>query len=874
MESSTTTEQRKDLSGRDGGTTSWDHETNGLIFQSGDCCFNACTFTSDHYHCQACGISTTEVSQALAHIRTSPACRKDPLVNYAASSVAMATDPTNTLYNALYNGFSAQSSYPTAGFSGYSQIDSFQWHPGIPDKVTICSSQLSPCCSSNGATYIPVESQLCSPISDLYSKVTPIRDLVSLPAKSSGSAVDSPSWFAYNPQQIQKSTYKYTDQNPPPQINFILLDPSDQKHQDIGEASTSLPSNFCAKTDIVGKDVLKESYCSYTSQPLPGILSEDTLFSLNQQDDSLKQADVHQHQTPVSQIILSDFTSSNKSVPLAVGAPSTSRVETHFTREHFGHYISSCSNYPSSIGQENDNGESLETSHQPSSAASDSDESDIVVEDTGDDLGSQMTESEIFIEDIKCSLLQGVVSEEENQTVRTEVFQNKTGESDHHPRKETQQTIGEDPKILTGPQLKECLSYHALLKCMVCEKSVSDGDAGSVFVQMSTQMPLTTSSQTPVLTKLNEVVAIDETGLLDVNGKYMCQNCFNLVDTVDSLESKLELLKQGIAAMIKAGTKPLIVNHNQCLKLPEHMLGQHHSTLMNVPNMKSLSASVNIQELFQDSLVGDSTVGKPVIAQQQVTTNDAEQKEYLLLSGGALSLGNSINKVNLSLSHHHSIDIVQAGQHETQNIAHQATCSLQKLPDMSSQPYHLSSTHPSSKHDGVATTSRIEPCQPSQKILSKEEVVPSYQPLECQKGPVSSPKGKEANEEEKCYKVSKNDLDMEIDYKENREVKVAGKKKLSFPSILSMGMEQVDEQKPHSSECIMENCHAMLRLERTMEENIRKESCTEHQLKFTCDLCHELFSSNELLQGHLSEFVKSESLCEVRLLFFFCYILL
>lgn len=324
-------------------------------------------------------------------MRSSPACRKDPSVNYSPTTVGMATDPTNSLYNAIYNGFSTQNSFSSSSFSGYSQLDSFQWHPSMSDKVAICSAQLSPCCSSNGGTFVPVESQLCSPISDLYSKVTPMRDLVSLPAKSSGSAMDSQAWFtAYNTPQMQKSSYKYPDQSSGPQINYILLDPSDPKNQDIGESNPTITPNFCGKSDHNGKGLeLKDSYCAYSSQSMsqaiPGMISEDALFSLQLQDETLKQADVPQ--------MLLENNVHDKSSP-QVSTVASSRVETNFTQEHFNQYMPSCSAYTHTVNQENQ-GRSAEVDNQLSSAASDSDESDIIVEDTGDDLGSQMTESEV-----------------------------------------------------------------------------------------------------------------------------------------------------------------------------------------------------------------------------------------------------------------------------------------------------------------------------------------------------------------------------------------------------------------------------------------------------------------------------------------------
>ncbi|KAK3932180.1 Zinc finger imprinted 3 [Frankliniella fusca] len=821
MEGPVINEQKKEMCGKDG--SSWESEASRSIFRGGDCCFNSCVYTTDHYHCQGCGIGTAEVSQALAHIRTSPACRKDSLVHYSASSVGLATDPTNSLYNAIYTGFTAQNSYPGSSFTGFSQMDSFQWHPTMSDKVAICSTQLSPCCSSNGGSYIPVESQLCSPISDLYSKVTaPIRDLVSLPAKSSGSAMESQAWFAaYNPQQIQKTSLKFSDQNPP-QISFILLDPSDQKHQELGETNsnnTIIPANFCSKPDISVKDINKESYCAYTSQALPALLSEDALFSLQLQDDSLKQADLQQQS--VSQILLSDVNLQGKNIPPVESMPSTSRVETHFTQEHFGHYMSSCSAFSSQLQNENN----LE--NQPSSAASDSDESDIIVEDTGDDLGSQMTESEIFIEDIKCSLLQGVVNEEENSPLRNpEVLQNKSI-GDHRRQDSKSCGIMEEPKMQSESGIKGCMStYHTLLKCVVCEKSVSDGNPGSVLVQMNNQMPLTTSSHTPVLTKLNEVVAIEVTDFLDVNGKFMCQSCFKLVDTVDSLESKLESLKQDIAALIKSGSKPLILRHSPCAKLAVDLLGPDNSVMNISPKVKVPSNSDTVHELLQDSIIENSTAEKPVISEHGLRDN-VEQREYLLLSGRALSLANSIDKVSLSLGQHHQVElVVPEEQCGTQPSLHLASCAVPKITDLPTSHYQMNSVDSVSK---------------------EREAVNSH---------VGNYIGSHSNQQETALACSEEN-------KQIYELSQCEKTSIKLQKISGLEEHNLGEVRaPHSSECTMENCHEILRLEQKLQENPPKSTNTFE--KYTCNLCSETFSSNNLLENHKAKFTKTDpSLCEV-----------
>lgn len=115
-----------------------------------------------------------------------------------------------------------------------------------------------------------------------------------------------------------------------------------------------------------------------------------------------------------------------------------------------------------------------------------------------------------------------------------------------------------------------------------------------------------------------QVVAVEVTDFLDVNGKFMCQTCFNLVDTVDSLESKLESLKQDIATMIKNGSKP-----HSCAKLPVTLIEQNQSPIIGVPSdVKNQSAdSICVEELFQNSLVEDPGPGtsKSTIVSDQTT---------------------------------------------------------------------------------------------------------------------------------------------------------------------------------------------------------------------------------------------------------------
>lgn len=110
------------------------------------------------------------------------------------------------------------------------------------------------------------------------------------------------------------------------------------------------------------------------------------------------------------------------------------------------------------------------------------------------------------------------------------------------------------------------------------------------------------------------MVSVEVTDFLDVNGKLLCQSCFNLVDTVDTLESKLESLKQDIAALIKNGSKPVIVRHNHCAKLPIDLMEPD----LNVHSrVKDASVAACVQELFHNSIVENSSIARSENIQEQ-----------------------------------------------------------------------------------------------------------------------------------------------------------------------------------------------------------------------------------------------------------------
>lgn len=76
------------------------------------------------------------------------------------------------------------------------------------------------------------------------------------------------------------------------------------------------------------------------------------------------------------------------------------------------------------------------------------------------------------------------------------------------------------------------------------------------------------------------------------------------------------------------------------------------------------------------------------------------------------------------------------------------------------------------------------------------------------------------------------------------------------------------EQSPHSIDCNGKNCHEILRSDKKIQENILRQQTSDQQLNFACNLCGDLFISNQHLTSHLSSYSESDSsLCEVYQIF-------
>lgn len=88
-----------------------------------------------------------------------------------------------------------------------------------------------------------------------------------------------------------------------------------------------------------------------------------------------------------------------------------------------------------------------------------------------------------------------------------------------------------------------CGSSEVLLRCLVCNMTSTHTPAHQ-FIHMNSSFPLTTKSQTPVITKLEQILPVDLQQYLKLHNSFMCRRCLNLVETVEVLEIKLTTVKQ------------------------------------------------------------------------------------------------------------------------------------------------------------------------------------------------------------------------------------------------------------------------------------------------------------------------------------------
>lgn len=87
---------------------------------------------------------------------------------------------------------------------------------------------------------------------------------------------------------------------------------------------------------------------------------------------------------------------------------------------------------------------------------------------------------------------------------------------------------------------------EVLLRCLICNITTSSQTPANQFIHMNDSFPLTTSYQTPVHKKLEQIIPTKLHHCLKINNSFMCRRCLNLIETVEVLEVKLKTAKQTI----------------------------------------------------------------------------------------------------------------------------------------------------------------------------------------------------------------------------------------------------------------------------------------------------------------------------------------
>lgn len=118
-------------------------------------------------------------------------------------------------------------------------------------------------------------------------------------------------------------------------------------------------------------------------------------------------------------------------------------------------------------------------------------------------------------------------------------------------------SVSEESDIIveeSDSETADSVSYHNDLKqelqskCLVCNK-LSPKNSANDFVKISKKMPLTTTTQVSVLTKLSQVV--DDENFDSLKESFICQRCLNLINVVDHLEIKLKSAKEELVDIYK-----------------------------------------------------------------------------------------------------------------------------------------------------------------------------------------------------------------------------------------------------------------------------------------------------------------------------------
>ncbi|KAL0280423.1 UNVERIFIED_CONTAM: hypothetical protein PYX00_001718 [Menopon gallinae] len=125
-------------------------------------------------------------------------------------------------------------------------------------------------------------------------------------------------------------------------------------------------------------------------------------------------------------------------------------------------------------------------------------------------------------------------------------------------------TTSEDTDIIVEESETETIdpsltSEELKLRCLVCNKSAPLLSVNN-FISLSEEMPLTTTTQVSVLSKVSQV--IDDESLNKLKDCSICPRCLNLINVVDRLEIKLKSVKDELIDMYKSKEKSVAVVDN------------------------------------------------------------------------------------------------------------------------------------------------------------------------------------------------------------------------------------------------------------------------------------------------------------------------
>lgn len=103
------------------------------------------------------------------------------------------------------------------------------------------------------------------------------------------------------------------------------------------------------------------------------------------------------------------------------------------------------------------------------------------------------------------------------------------------------------------------------LKCLVCNMATSTHTPANHFVHTNESFPVT-STKTPVITKLEQILPVDLHHYLKVCNSFMCRRCLNLIETVEVLEVELNTAKKSINESFSKTIQLLVPDFGQFLQ--------------------------------------------------------------------------------------------------------------------------------------------------------------------------------------------------------------------------------------------------------------------------------------------------------------------